>query len=142
LSPITKTFVVIHVILSMLLTAGVVVYVNRTDQYKTIVADLTQRQKAAENAANIAASNEASTKEALNRMSDQLATQVTAAKKDADAAAASLLALNTQLAAAGRRPEAVGDRAGGQLQAGQRHDRQPDRPEPAQHPGGRAAGDR
>ncbi len=98
MSPITKAFVVLHVILSMLLTAGVVVFVNRVDDYKKIAADLTAKKNAADTAAATAAANETSAKEALNQAQNQLAAQTTAANNERTQAAAELLKKNTELA--------------------------------------------
>ena len=38
MSPLTKLFVVLQVVLSLLLTAGLVVFVNRTDDFRTAMA--------------------------------------------------------------------------------------------------------
>jgi predicted RNase H-like nuclease (RuvC/YqgF family) len=98
LSPITKAFVVLHVILSMLLTAGVVVFVNRIDNYKVTVADERAKGEILKRAAETAAANETSAKISLADAQTQLAAQVTAAKADKDKANAELLAKNTELA--------------------------------------------
>jgi multidrug efflux pump subunit AcrA (membrane-fusion protein) len=98
LSPITKAFVVLHVILSMLLTAGVVVFVNRVDDYKKIVADERAKGEILKRAAETAAANETSAKISLTDAQTQLAAQVAAAKADKDKANAELLAKNAELA--------------------------------------------
>ena len=98
MSPITKAFVVLHVILSMLLTAGVVVFVNRVDDYKKIVADEKGKGELLKRAAETATANETSAKEALNLAQQQLSTQTAAAQKERAEAAAALLGKNTELA--------------------------------------------
>jgi hypothetical protein len=82
----------------MLLTAGVVVFVNRVDDYKKIAADLTAKKNAADTAAATAAADATSAKEALNQAQNQLAAQTTAAAADRTAAAGELLKKNTELA--------------------------------------------
>ena len=98
MSATTKAFVVLHVILSMLLTAGVVVFVNRVDNYKQTVADANARTAIAERAAAAAAANETSALTSVATLQQQLAGQVTTAKKERDEAAAALNAKNTELA--------------------------------------------
>jgi hypothetical protein len=82
----------------MLLTAGVVVFVNRVDDYKKVAVDLTAKKNAAETAAATAAANETSAKEALNQAQNQLAAQTTAAAAERATAAGELLKKNTELA--------------------------------------------
>ena len=36
MSPLTKTFVILHVVLSMLVTAGLIVFINRVEDYRTL----------------------------------------------------------------------------------------------------------
>ena len=98
MSPITKAFVVLHVILSMLLTAGVVVFVNRVDDYRKIVADERTKGELLKRNAESAAAAETTAKESLNQLQQQLAAQINAAKTDRDKSAADLLAKNTELA--------------------------------------------
>jgi hypothetical protein len=54
LSPLTKVFVVLHVVLSMMLTAAVVVFVNRTDDFKKQAADEVVALNQAKNDAGLA----------------------------------------------------------------------------------------
>lgn len=98
MSPITKMFVVLHVVLSMLLTAGVVVFVNRVDDYAKTVADLKQQNTAANQKAAQAGSAESAAKEALNKANADLQAQVQAATTERNNAAIALGAVNTQLA--------------------------------------------
>jgi chromosome segregation ATPase len=88
------------VVLSMLLTAGVVVFVNRVDEYKKIVANEQAISALAKRNAEIASVNESSAKENLNQLQTQLGAQTAAAKTDRDKAAQDLLAKNTELAVA------------------------------------------
>lgn len=98
MSPITKAFVVLHVVLSMLLTAGVVVFVNRVDDYKKIVANEQAISALAKQTAATAQANETTAMTSLGQLQQQLAAQATAAKTDRDKAAGDLLAKNTELA--------------------------------------------
>ncbi len=98
MSPITKLFVVLHVVLSMLLTAGVVVFVNRVDEYNKIVADWKTKATTADARATAATTAADAAKEALNAANKDLATQVEQARNDKTAAAAALDDLNVKLA--------------------------------------------
>jgi hypothetical protein len=64
LSPLTKIFVVLHVVLSLLLTAGLIVFVNRTENFSAKMAASTSAVQAANNAANAAKDDAASAREA------------------------------------------------------------------------------
>jgi predicted nucleic acid-binding Zn-ribbon protein len=87
-----------HVVLSMLLTAGVVVFVNRVDQYDVTVKTL--KQAAATSSANAAASanDAAAAKDALAKAESDLVTQVESARKDKADATAQIADLNVKLA--------------------------------------------
>ena len=98
MSPITKLFVVLHVVLSMLLTAGVVVFVNRVDDYNKIVADWKQKTATAEAHATAAGNAADAAKEALTKANGDLAAQVEQNRKDNATAAAALGDLNVKLA--------------------------------------------
>ncbi len=102
MSPITKTFVVLHVVLSMLLTAGVVVFVNRVDDYNKIVADWKQKTATAEAHATAAGNAADAAKEALTKANQDLAAQVETNRKDNAASAAALADLNVKLADSGK----------------------------------------
>jgi len=97
-SPITKLFVVLHVVLSMLLTAGVVVFVNRVDDYAKTVADLKQKNTAADARAAAAGTAADAAKEALNKANTDLQKQVLDAANERVAAASALNAAQMQLA--------------------------------------------
>lgn len=103
MSPITKLFVVLHVVLSMLLTAGVVVFVNRVDEYQKIVVDQKAKIAAADNAAAIASNAESAAKQALASANEQLDKQIQAAKGDRDKAVADIANLEVKLADADKR---------------------------------------
>ncbi len=98
MSPITKLFVVLHVVLSMLLTAGVVVFVNRVDDYNKIVLNLKQVAATSNDHAAAAANEAAAAKVALEKTDADLATQVEAARKDRAEAATQVADLNVKLA--------------------------------------------
>ncbi len=102
MSPITKLFVVLHVVLSMLLTAGVVVFVNRVDDYNKIVADWKQKTATAEAHATSASNAADASKEALTKANLDLAAQVETNRKDNTASAAALADLNVKLADSGK----------------------------------------
>ncbi len=107
MSPLTKTFVLLHVVLSMLLTAGLIVFINRVADYKTLnttaLADVNtarrerdaaraeaQATKAAADSAVLAANNAASDARAASDKLNQdiLALRGDLAKRDATLASA------------------------------------------------------
>ena len=102
MSTVTKLFVVLHVVLSMLLTAGVVVFVNRVDEYNKIVADWKAKTQTAEARATANGAAADAAKEALNAANTALAAQVEQSRKDATAAAAAQADLNVKLADASK----------------------------------------
>ncbi len=101
MSPLTKIFVVLHVVLSLLLTAGLIVFVNRTENFAANLAASANSRTAAMNRANAAEADAQSAREsataaiaAVNaRIKDvqaQLsAAQIQIAQRDASLAQAS-----------------------------------------------------
>ena len=55
MSALTKTFVVLHVILSMVLVSALVVFVNRTEDFRALNKAATDKYNAAKNDATLAA---------------------------------------------------------------------------------------
>jgi predicted nucleic acid-binding Zn-ribbon protein len=64
LNPLTKIFVVLHVVLSLLLTAGLIVFVNRTENFAATIAAKETSRIAAVNRANAADSDALAAREA------------------------------------------------------------------------------
>ena len=100
MSPLTKLFVVLQVILSIALTAAVVVYVSREDGQllalrtaQTTALSAQSERDAAVAAMNAATSNATALQERMNSQSRELGGQVTAAQQQ-------LADLNVQLAKA------------------------------------------
>ena len=79
MSALTKTFVVLHVILSMVLVSALVVFVNRTEDFRTLNKAATDKFNAAKTDAANAAAETISVKTAmqqqLNAKDASLATQ-------------------------------------------------------------------
>ena len=79
MSALTKTFVVLHVILSMILVSALVVFVNRTEDFRSLNKAATDKYNAAKTDASLAEAETASVKAAmqqqLNSKDAALATQ-------------------------------------------------------------------
>jgi hypothetical protein len=81
LSALTKLFVVLHVVLSLLLTAGLIVFINRVEDYRTAQVAADARLRAAEQRANLATTE-------LQTVRSTALAQVNEAGAEADAARA------------------------------------------------------
>jgi hypothetical protein len=88
-SPLTKLFVVLHVVLSLLVTAGLIVFVQRTENFndsrksmQTRIATETARTQAAEQDAQAARDNAAKAVEAANGQISQLQSDLAKARTD------------------------------------------------------------
>jgi hypothetical protein len=77
-STLTKLFIVLHVVLSMLLAAGIVVFVNRVDDYKSLNTNLTSQVSLARSEA-AAARSEAQATAASSALAVQAANNETQA---------------------------------------------------------------
>ena len=64
MNPLTKIFVVLHVVLSLLLTAGLIVFINRTENFAAKMAASANALQAANNRANAAESDASAAREA------------------------------------------------------------------------------
>jgi hypothetical protein len=84
LSPLTKLFVTLHVIVSLLLTAGTIVFVNQVNDYKKLVDDTKQQL----NAANARATSANDLAQAAKATAEESVRQITQqheqAKQDAN----------------------------------------------------------
>jgi hypothetical protein len=76
-SPLTKVFVVLHVVLSLLLTAGLIVFVNRTENFNTTNKAQTAKIAAAENKATAALADAQAARDAADKTTAQSSAQVT-----------------------------------------------------------------
>jgi hypothetical protein len=110
-SPLTKIFVVLHVVLSLLLTAGLVVFVNRTEQFSASLKTAQSASAAADARAQAVQNDAAASRETadaavaavntrIREIQEQLtAAQGTIAERDAEVAkgssAAALAAADT-----------------------------------------------
>jgi hypothetical protein len=87
-SPLTKLFVVLHVVLSLVLTAGLIVFVNRTEAYnltnKTLAASVAaerNRASAAEADAQAATANAQKAVDQANAQVNEMRTQLADARR-------------------------------------------------------------
>jgi chromosome segregation ATPase len=76
LSPLTKVFVVLHVVLSLLLTAGLIVFVNRTENFKGTLASAVAKENVAEASASAAAADAQAARQAADSAVAQVNTQI------------------------------------------------------------------
>lgn len=89
MSPLTKLFVVLHVVLSLMLTAGLIVFVQRTENFNATLKTQTSslnveraRTAAAESDAQAARDNAAKSVEAANAQISQMQTDLAKARTD------------------------------------------------------------
>ena len=87
MSPLTKVFVVLHVVLSLLLTAGVVVFVNRAENFSANAAGLKASAAASDSRASAAEADAQSARESadaavagVNTRIREIQTELTAAQ--------------------------------------------------------------
>jgi hypothetical protein len=76
-SPLTKVFVVLHVVLSLLLTAGLIVFVNRTDNFNTTNKALKAQVAAEQSKATAALADAQAARDASDKTTAQTSAQVT-----------------------------------------------------------------
>lgn len=88
MSPLTKLFVVLHVVLSLVLTAGLIVFVNRTEAYNVTnkalaasVASERNRASAAEADAQAATANAQKAVDQANAQVNEMRTQLADARR-------------------------------------------------------------
>ncbi len=98
MSALTKTFVVLHVILSMVLVSALVVFVNRTEDFRALNKAATDKYNAAKNDATQAAIETASVKAALQQQLNSKDASLTAQRKALAADQTTIGGLNTQVA--------------------------------------------
>lgn len=75
MSPLTKLFIVLHVVVSLLLTAGTIVFVNQVNNYKDALTGARQQASAekarADSATNLAQAAKATADESVRQISQQ-----------------------------------------------------------------------
>ncbi len=102
MSPITKTFIVLHVVLSMLLTAGVIVFVNQVQDSNKVIEDQKTQLVTRQRGEDIAKADAATVRQALTLAQTELANQARAAESAQAKAQADLAALEVRIADAGK----------------------------------------
>ncbi len=98
MSALTKTFVVLHVILSMVLVSAVVVFVNRTEDFRRLNTEATAKLAAAKNDTALANSELASVKAAMQQQLNAKDAALTAQRQTLDADQTTIGGLNQQIA--------------------------------------------
>ena len=109
MSALTKTFILLHVVMSMLLAAGLIVFVNRVDASaqatkadKAQIARLNEDVRVAQTEASVAVSAQRAVQQQATNQVEQIRAELARATSDA-------LALRTQLAEA--QAQAASDKA-------------------------------
>jgi uncharacterized protein (DUF3084 family) len=97
-SALTKTFVLLHVVMSMLLTAGLIVFVNRIDASATATKAAQARITRLEDEVRMAQNESTTIRAAQTGVQQQAQSQVAAARADLDNANRTILELRGQLA--------------------------------------------
>ena len=98
MSPLTKLFVVMLVVLSLLTTAGMIVYVNKEDVQRTTLANTQAQLQAAQAAAQTARDELTSAQQNLQNVQAQLNAQSQAATNELNERQAEISKLNVELA--------------------------------------------
>lgn len=76
MSPLTKLFVVLHVVLSLLLTAGLIVFVNRTDNFSITTKNLEAKVAAEQSRASMAEADAQATKTSADHAVEMVNAQI------------------------------------------------------------------
>ena len=100
MSALTKTFVLLHVVMSMLLTAGLIVFVNRLDASTQSAKADKARITRLEDAERIARSEAEIAKSAQTAIQQQAQSQIAAVRADLENANRTALDLRSQVAEA------------------------------------------
>lgn len=100
MSALTKTFVILHVVMSMLLSAGIIVFVNRVDNFSTANKTLDTQRKVAESRANEAVAELAAVRSNMQGVQQAAQSQIARIQADLTARDKEILDLRTQVAEA------------------------------------------
>jgi hypothetical protein len=100
LSPLTKIFVVLHVVVSLLLAAGLIVFVNRVETYSVSLKSAQAAKTAAEVRANASDNDATAAREAADRAVAQVNNQIKDVQSQLSAAQTQVAAKDAQLASA------------------------------------------
>lgn len=98
MSALTKTFVVLHVILSMVLVSALVVFVNRTEDFRKLNTEETAKYSAAKSDAALAVADLASVKAAMQQQINAKDAALTAQRESLSADQTTVGGLNQQVA--------------------------------------------
>jgi len=99
-SALTKTFVLLHVVMSMILAAGLIVFVNRTDEFATTVKADKNTINLAQQRANEATAELAAARSAMANVQQTAAGRIEQVQRDVTARDAQIAELRSQLAEA------------------------------------------
>ena len=97
MSALTKTFVVLHVILSMVLVSAVVVFVNRTEDFRKQNTEAMAKLAAAKNDTSLANAELVSVKAAMQQQINAKDSALTAQRQSLDADQTTIQGLNQQV---------------------------------------------
>ena len=100
MSALTKTFVLLHVVMSMLLAAGLIVFVNRVDDFQATSKSQQANLRVAEARANDAAAELATVRAAMQNVQQTAQARITQIQGEVDGRNKEILDLRTQLAEA------------------------------------------
>ena len=100
MSALTKTFVLLHVVMSMILAAGLIVFVNRTDEFATTVKADKNTINLAQQRANEATAELAAARSAMANVQQTAAGRIEQVQRDVTARDAQIAELRSQLAEA------------------------------------------
>lgn len=109
MSALTKTFVLLHVVMSMLLAAGLVVFVNRLDVSAQATKAANSRIARLEDEKNSAIAEATTVRSAQTALQQQAQNQVDALRQELNRASQEVLALNGRIAEA--QAQAASDKA-------------------------------
>jgi hypothetical protein len=99
-SALTKTFVILHVVMSMLLSAGIIVFVNRVEEFNRANKTLNSQLRVAESRSNEAVAELAAVRSNMQGVQQQAQAQIARIQGDMTARDKEILDLRTQLAEA------------------------------------------
>lgn len=100
MSALTKTFVILHVVMSMLLSAGIIVFVNRVENFSTANKTLDTQRKVAESRANESVAELAAVRSNMQGVQQASLSQISRIQADLTARDKEILDLRTQVAEA------------------------------------------
>ncbi len=100
MSALTKTFVILHVVMSMLLSAGIIVFVNRVEEFNTQNKSLQSQLRVAESRGTEAVAELAAVRSNMQGVQQAAQSQIARIQGDLSARDKEILDLRTQLAEA------------------------------------------